>query len=104
MVEPLISISLLGYIISTDIAENLSRSQIQKQGMDMLDKFIRIQTTDASIIDDIVDTSTPSKLTKGKSSMREETMKSISPWWRPHLSTDSFSVWFLMWEYIHLTF
>lgn len=79
MVEPLISISLLGYIISTDIAENLSRSQIQKQGMDMLDKFIRIQTTDASIIDDIVDTSTPSKLTKGKSSMREETMKSISP-------------------------
>ena len=66
MVEPLISISLLGYIISTDIAENLSRSQIQKQGMDMLDKFIRIQTTDASIIDDIVDTSTPSKLTKGK--------------------------------------
>jgi len=34
--------------------------------MDMLDKFIRIQTTDASIIDDIVDTSTPSKLTKGK--------------------------------------
>ena len=66
MVEPLISISLLGYIISTDIAENLSRSQIQKQVMDMLDKFIRIQTTDASIIDDIVDTSTPSKLTKGK--------------------------------------
>ena len=66
MVEPQISISLLGYIISTDIAENLSRSQIQKQGMDMLDKFIRIQTTDASIIDDIVDTSTPSKLTKGK--------------------------------------
>ena len=65
MVEPLISISLLGYI-STDIAENLSRSQIQKQVMDMLDKFIRIQTTDASIIDDIVDTSTPSKLTKGK--------------------------------------
>ena len=69
MVEPLIFISLLGYIISTDIDENLSRSQIQKQGMDMLDKFIRIQTTDASIIDDIVDTSTPSKLTK---SMREE--------------------------------
>ena len=60
MVEPLIFISLLGYIISTDIDENLSRSQIQKQGMDMLDKFIRIQTTDASIIDDIVDTSTPS--------------------------------------------
>ena len=66
MVEPLISISLLGYIISTDIAENLSRSQIQKQGMDMLDKFIRIQTPDASIIDDIVDTYTPIKLTKGK--------------------------------------
>ena len=66
MVEPLIFISLLGYIISTDIDENLSRSQIQKQGMDMLDKFIRIQTTDASIIDDIVDTSTPSKFTKGK--------------------------------------
>ena len=34
--------------------------------MDMLDKFIRIQTTDASIIDDIVDTPTPSKFTKGK--------------------------------------
>ena len=66
MVEPLISISLLGYIISTDIAENLSLSQIQKQGMDMLDILIRIQTTDASIIDDIVDTSTPRKLTKGK--------------------------------------
>ena len=66
MVEPLIFISLLGYIISTDIDENLSRSQIQKQGMDMLDKFIRIQTTDAPIVDDIVDTSTPSKLTKGK--------------------------------------
>ena len=32
----------------------------------MLDKFIRIQTTDAPIVDDIVDTSTPSKLTKGK--------------------------------------
>lgn len=79
MVEPLISISLLGYIISTDIAENLSRSQIQKQGMDMLDKFIRIQTTDASIIDDIVDTSTPSKLTKGKKLHERGDMKSISP-------------------------
>ena len=66
MVEPLISISLLGYIISTDIDENLSRSQIQKQGMDMLDKFIRIQTTDAPIVDDIVDTSTPSDFTNGK--------------------------------------
>ncbi|MDB6183858.1 hypothetical protein PNO29_03020 [Streptococcus vestibularis] len=32
----------------------------------MLEKFIRIQTTDASIIDDIVDTSTPSKFTNGK--------------------------------------
>ena len=79
MVEPLIFISLLGYIISTDIDENLSRSQIQKQGMDMLDKFIRIQTTDASIIDDIVDTSTPSKLTKGKKLHERRTMKSISP-------------------------
>lgn len=66
MVEPLVSISLLGYIISTDIDENLSLSQIQNQRMDMMDKFICIQTTDAPIIDDIVDTSTPSKFTKGK--------------------------------------
>lgn len=66
MVEPLVSISLLGYIISTDIDENLSRSQIQNQRMDMMDKLICIQTTDAPIIDDIVDTSTPSKFTKGK--------------------------------------
>ncbi|EFQ59267.1 hypothetical protein [Streptococcus vestibularis] len=32
----------------------------------MLEKFIRIQTTDASIIDDIVNTSTPSNFTNGK--------------------------------------
>ncbi|WP_241525153.1 hypothetical protein [Streptococcus salivarius] len=32
----------------------------------MLEKFIRIQTTDASIVDDIVDTSTPSNFTNGK--------------------------------------
>lgn len=32
----------------------------------MLEKFIRIQTIDDSIIDDIVDTSTPSKFTNGK--------------------------------------
>ena len=89
MVEPLIFISLLGYIISTDSAENLSRSQIQKQGMDMLDKFIRIQTTDASIIDDIVDTSTPSKLTKGKK------LHERGGQWRasPPLMTTSFKYW-----------
>ena len=66
MVEPMVSISLLGHNISTHIDEKLGRLQIQKQGIDMLEKFIHIQTTDASIIDDIVDTSTPSKLTKGK--------------------------------------
>lgn len=66
MVEPMLSISLLGHNISTHIDEKLGRLQIQKQGMDMLEKFIRIQTTDASIIDDIVDTSTPSKFTNGK--------------------------------------
>ncbi|MFR2209071.1 MAG: hypothetical protein ACLS5H_05775 [Streptococcus salivarius] len=32
----------------------------------MLEKFIRIQTTDAPIVDDIVDTSTPSDFTNGK--------------------------------------
>ena len=45
----------------------------------MLEKFIRILTTDASIIDDIVNTSTPSNFTNGKSSMREEPVKSVSP-------------------------
>lgn len=62
----MVSISLLGHNISTHTDEKLGRLQIQNQGKDMLEKFIRIQTTDASIIDDIVDTSTPSKLTKGK--------------------------------------
>ena len=32
----------------------------------MLEKFIRIQTIDDSIIDDIVNTSTPSNFTNGK--------------------------------------
>lgn len=32
----------------------------------MLEKFIRIQTTDASIVDDIGDTSTPGNFTNGK--------------------------------------
>ena len=32
----------------------------------MLEKFIRIQTTDASIVDDIIYTSTPSDFTNGK--------------------------------------
>ena len=62
----MVSISLLGHNISTHIDEKLGRLQIQKQGMDMLKKFIHIQTTDASIIDGIVDTSTPSKFTNGK--------------------------------------
>lgn len=62
----MVSISLLGHNISTHTDEKLGRLQIQNQGKDMLEKFIRIQTTDASIIDDIVDTSTPSKFTKGK--------------------------------------
>ena len=66
MLEPLVSIRLLGNVIGTDIDENLTRLQIQKQGMDMLEKFIRIQTTDAPIVDDIVDTSTPSDFTNGK--------------------------------------
>lgn len=66
MVEPTVSISLLGHNISTHIDEKVGRLQIQKQGMDMLEKFIRIQTTDTSIIDDIVDTSTPSNYTNGK--------------------------------------
>ena len=66
MVEPMVSISLLGHNISTHIDEKLGRLQIQKQGIDMLEKFIHIQTTDASIIDDIVDTFTPSKFTKRK--------------------------------------
>lgn len=62
----MVSISLLGHNISTHTDEKLGRLQIQNQGKDMLEKFIRIQTTDAPIVDDIVDTSTPSKLTKGK--------------------------------------
>ena len=62
----MVSISLLGHNISTHTDEKLGRLQIQNQGKDMLEKFIRIQTTDASIIDDIVDTSTPSKFTNGK--------------------------------------
>ena len=45
----------------------------------MLEKFIRIQAADTSIVDDIVDTSTPSDFTNGKSSMREEPVKSVSP-------------------------
>ena len=32
----------------------------------MLEKFIRIQAADASIVDDVVDTSTPSDFTNGK--------------------------------------
>ncbi len=66
MVEPMVSISLLGHNISTHIDEKLGRLQIQNQGKDMLEKFIRIQTTDDSIIDDIVNTSTPSNFTNGK--------------------------------------
>ena len=62
----MVSISLLGHNISTHTDEKLGRLQIQNQGKDMLEKFIHIQTTDASIIDDIVDTSTPSKFTNGK--------------------------------------
>ena len=58
----MVSISLLGHNISTHTDEK----QIQNQGKDMLEKFIRIQTTDASIIDDIVNTSTPSNFTNGK--------------------------------------
>lgn len=45
----------------------------------MLEKFIRIQTTDASIIDDIVDTSTPSTFTNGKKLGERGTVRSISP-------------------------
>ena len=62
----MVSISLLGHNISTHTDEKLGRLQIQNQGKDMLEKFIRIQTTDASIIDDIVNTSTPSDFTNGK--------------------------------------
>ncbi|WP_455462714.1 hypothetical protein [Streptococcus salivarius] len=32
----------------------------------MLEKFIRIQAADASIVDDVVDTSAPSDFTNGK--------------------------------------
>ena len=32
----------------------------------MLEKFIRVQAADASIVDDAVDTSTPSDFTNGK--------------------------------------
>lgn len=84
----MVSISLLGHNISTHTDEKLGRLQIQNQGKDMLEKFIRIQTTDASIIDDIVNTSTPSNFTNGKSSMREEPMKSVSP-----LIATSFKYW-----------
>ena len=66
MLEPLVSIRLLGHVIGTDIDKHLARLQIQKQGMDMLDKFIRVQAADASIVDDVVDTSTPSDFTNGK--------------------------------------
>ena len=62
----MVSISLLGHNISTHTDEKLGWLQIQNQGKDMLEKFIRIQTTDASIIDDIVNTSTPSNFTNGK--------------------------------------
>ena len=53
-------------VIGTDIDKYLARLQIQKQGMDMLEKFIRVQAADASIVDDVVDTSTPSDFTNGK--------------------------------------
>ena len=66
MLEPLVSIRLLDHVIGTDIDENFARLQIQKQGMDMLEKFIRVQAADASIVDDAVDTSTPSDFTNGK--------------------------------------
>ena len=66
MLEPLISIRLLGHVIGTDIDKHLARLQIQKQGMNMLKKLIRIQATDASIVDDVVNTSTPSDFTNGK--------------------------------------
>ena len=62
----MVSISLLGHNISTHTDEKLGRLQIRNHGKDMLEKFIRIQTIDDSIIDDIVDTSTPSKFTNGK--------------------------------------
>ena len=32
----------------------------------MLEKFIRVQAADTSIVDDVVDTSTPSDFTNGK--------------------------------------
>ena len=66
MLELLISIRLLGHVIGTDIDKHLARLQIQKQGMDMLEKFIRIQAADTSIVDDVVNTSTPSDFTNGK--------------------------------------
>ena len=59
MLVLLISIRLLGHVIGTDIDKHLARLQIQKQGMNMLKKLIRIQATDASIVDDVVNTSTP---------------------------------------------
>ena len=62
----MVSISLLGHNISTHTDEKLGRLQIQNQGKDMLEKFIRIQTTDASIIDDIDNTSNASNFTNGK--------------------------------------
>ena len=45
----------------------------------MLKKLIRIQAADASIVDDIIYTSTPSDFTNWKSSMRDEPVKSVSP-------------------------
>ena len=62
----MVSISLLGHNISTHTDEKLGRLQIQNQGKDMLEKFIRVQAADASIVDDAVDTSTPSDFTNGK--------------------------------------
>ena len=91
MLEPLVSIRLLGHVIGTDIDKHLARLQIQKQGMDM-NKFIRVQAADASIVDDVVDTCLySSDFTKWESSMRDEPVKSVSPLDKqPHLSTDNF--------------
>ena len=66
MLEPLVSIRLLGHVIGTDIDKYLARLQIQKLGMEILEKFIRVQAADDSILDDVVDTSTPSDFTNGK--------------------------------------
>ena len=45
----------------------------------MLKKLIRIQAADASIVDDIIYTSTLAISQMGKSSMRDEPVKSVSP-------------------------